>query len=202
MSASDKLKAKRKDSLPVDTKSSAAELSEIGTLIVEINNDLKLLAGIYNVVQKKKDDVKRIKKDLMIKLFKLDKKEKQLLKEKSMTFEEFLKLIGISKGYYSESKTAYNFAIEYKKEELFYNIDSRILYNISKEDKTFQDELVEIAPQLTRKYFKELQKNESDFYIDPLKNELEKIFKYHGKEKAMIELNKLVQEIIDNSNLT
>jgi len=167
MSKKDLLKKKAKGKLAIDVKQAALTVvpkdkeGELKRITIEIKSDLDELRDIAEWWKAKKDRVVELKVSIVEKLkFVRDHRKKLLV---GRTFEEYLTNdIGISKGYFYEQIQAYNVCMEYKRPDLYKEIDPKVLVNIAREkDPDRQKELIDKAPTLSREYFKKVRP--SDF---------------------------------------
>jgi hypothetical protein len=132
------------DSVPVVIE------NDIERITSEIRADLQKLDAIVNWVSDRKkqfaDTRERIVKNL---IYVRDNKKKLL---GSRTFEEYLEGdVGVTKGYFYQVLRAYEIAHEFKKPELFENVDYRILSDISRlESDKVKSQLINKAENLSR----------------------------------------------------
>lgn len=166
MSKKDLLKQKAKPKLatsaaviPLPVK--AQKHGELDHITREIRSNLDELRDIQMWWQEKKIRVSELRESIIDRLVYVRDHRKKLLPNR--TFEDYLTNdIGISKGYFYEQIQAYNVCMEYKRPELYKDVDPKVLVNIAREkDPERQKELIEKAPSLSREYFKKVRP--SDF---------------------------------------
>ena len=198
MSKIDELRAKSKPALPVEgteksTTNKNVVLSKVDDILQDIENELNLLNGAKEIIEKKAKNVLKHKKNIIIKLYELKKHEKELVKSKEITFEEYLNEIGVSKNYYYESARAYKLCLDYNKPEVFINKDVKVLLEISKlEDKTEQKETFKNIDSITRKDFQApLEPN-----LKSIEKQIKNLIDYYGKEEALKKLNDIINAIV------
>ena len=168
MSKKDLLKEKAKgklatSSVKVEEVKNVVVLSgnpELRSITREIKSDLDEMRDISEWWAEKKFRVNELKENIITKLIYVRDNKKNLLPD--ITFESYLvDEIGVSKGYFYEQIQAYNLCIEYKKPDLFKEIDHKVLVNIAREsDKDKQKELIDMASELNRDYFKKDKQKE------------------------------------------
>lgn len=165
MSKKDLLKQKAKSKLATsivkaDEETKVVAISgnaELRNITREIKSDLDEMRDISEWWAEKKFRVNELKENIITKLIFVRDNKKNLLPDQ--TFESYLvDDIGISKGYFYEQLQAYNVCVEYKKPKLFKEIDHKVLVNIAREDdKEKQKELIGMAGELNRDYFKKVK---------------------------------------------
>jgi len=167
-SIKDQLKEKAKPKLAVSENTAVPVSaqkhvpSELDRITREIRSDLDELQEISEWWKNRKARVAEIQRNVLEKLIYVRDHKKTLLS--SRTFEEYLTAdVGITKGHFYEQIQAYNVCVEYKKPELFGEIDTKILVNIAREeDKSKQKRLFDRAPSLTRDFFRKTDLLDSD----------------------------------------
>jgi hypothetical protein len=169
-SIKDKLKATAKAKLAVTAHNALVPViveknrkfpAEIHRITNEIRSELEEIRDIAEWYKAKKERVGEIKQSILEKLIYVRDNRKTLLD--SRRFEDYLvEDIGITKGYFYEQLQAYSLCAEYKKISLFREIDPKILVFIAREeDKDVQKKLIDMAPSLTREYFKKSDVSDS-----------------------------------------
>lgn len=115
-----------------------------------IKADLQKLDAIVEWVKEKKKQFNDTRERIVQNLIYVREHKKRLLKGR--TFTEYLEdEVGISKGYFYEVLRAFELAQEYKKPELFQNVDYRILADIARiDDVKTRENLLKRADTLTR----------------------------------------------------
>jgi len=166
----DKLKANAKAKLAVNATTAVIPVvvdkdrnlpAELNRITIEIRSDLDEMRDIAEWYKAKKERVGEIKQNILEKLIYVRDNRKKFLDKR--TFEEYLtEDIGITKGYFYEQLQAYSLCAEYRKMSLFREIDPKILVNIAREEnKERQKKLMDMAPKLTRDYFKKSDMSDS-----------------------------------------
>ncbi len=169
-STKDKLKSKAKGKLATSKKEEKVKnpiiVNELDSITKDIKSSLEEMRDIAEFLYEKKIRTNELKEIVIQKLMYVRDNKKKLLK--GLTFENYLTTeIGISKGYFYEQIQAYNLCLDYKKPELFQEVDHKVLVKIAREkDEEVQKELVEKAPSLTRDYFKKKKVSPTDFSND------------------------------------
>ena len=168
-SIKDQLKEKAKGKLavsetavvPVVTAVQSDGAAELSRITREIRSDLDELEEISEWWKNRKARIAEIQRNVLEKLIFVRDNKKRLLSNR--TFEDYLTSdVGLSKGHFYEQIQAYNVCVEYKKPELFDEVDTKILVNIAREeDKAKQRKLMERAPSLTRDFFKKSDTSDS-----------------------------------------
>jgi len=165
MSKKDMLRQKAKGKLAADIKTPTLAIvpkektsGDLKRITLEIKSDMNELQDIAEWWKAKKERVNELKQNIIEKLIYVRNNKKKLLV--GHTFEEYLSNdIGISKGYFYEQLQAYNVCADYKRLDLFKEVEPRILVNIAREkDLDKQKKLIEKAPTLTRDYFKKVRR--------------------------------------------
>jgi len=165
MSKKDMLRQKAKGKLAADIKTPTLAIvpkektsGDLKRITLEIKSDMNELQDIAEWWKAKKERVNELKQNIIEKLIYVRNNKKKLLVGR--TFEEYLSNdIGISKGYFYEQLQAYNVCADYKRLDLFKEVEPRILVNIAREkDLDKQKKLIEKAPTLTRDYFKKVRR--------------------------------------------
>lgn len=136
--------------------------NDLDRITREIRADLQKMDAILGWVSEKKKQFAETRERVLKNLIHVKENRKQLLGEK--TFEVYLESdIGITKGYFYQVLRAYEIAQDYKKPELFENVDYRILSDISRiDDEKIKKDLLRRAESLTRDEVKQAAHKEAD----------------------------------------
>lgn len=167
MSIKDQLKEKAKaklavsDAAPLPVTAEKHEITDLVRITREIRSDLDELQEIADWWKNRKARIAEIQRNVLEKLIYVRDHKKALLAGR--TFEDYLNTdVGLTKGYFYEQIQAYNVCVEYKKPELFGEVDTKILVNIAREeDPATQKSLMAKAPSLTRDFFKKSDTSDS-----------------------------------------
>lgn len=132
------------ETLPVVTE------NDLDKITAEIRSDLQKLDAIVNWVNDRKKQFAETRERIVKNLLFVRENKKRLLGPKN--FEEYLESdVGITKGYFYQVLRAYEISHEYKKPELFENVDYRILSDISRIDnEKVKAQLLNKADSLSR----------------------------------------------------
>jgi hypothetical protein len=124
----------------------APAVTDLDTTINRIKRNIKFLQTIKDQAETSKSE---IVKDLIF----LKNHQEELLNEKGITFEDFLKNeIGIAKSFFYEQIKAYELCLEYNRTDLYDSVDSKILVNIARmDDKKQREKYLIKSPELSRK---------------------------------------------------
>jgi len=130
------------------------KMSELERITYEIKANLSELEDIVETFRTKKIRAQELKQTIIEQLIYIRDNKKKLLPNR--TIDEYLTNdLGISKGYFYQEIRAYELSLEYKKPELYKEVDSRILATIATEkDPKKQKALINNAYKLTRDSFK------------------------------------------------
>jgi hypothetical protein len=156
MKASDFLeKAKQKKTLEVASPTvedtvPVVVTNDLDRITSEIRADLQKLDAIVNWVNDRKKQFAETRERIVKNLIYVRDNRKRLLGVR--TFEEYLEGdVGVTKGYFYQVLRAYEIAHEFKKPELFENVDYRILSDISRiESEKVKEQLLRKAENLSR----------------------------------------------------
>ena len=138
---------------------------ELEKITREIKADLQKLDAIVDWVKEKKKQFNDTRERIVQNLIYVREHKKRLLKGR--TFTEYLEgEVGISKGYFYEVLRAFELAQEYKKPELFQNVDYRILADIARiDDVKTRESLLKRADTLTRE---DVKKSAGQTFSEPI----------------------------------
>lgn len=136
--------------LDIDQSVPAVIENDLDRITREIRSDLQKMDAIVGWVADRKKQFAESRERVLKNLIYVKDHKKKLLPDK--TFEDYLENdIGITKGYFYQVLRAYEISQDFKKPELFENVDYRILSDISRvENEKIRKDLIRRAESLTR----------------------------------------------------